>query len=61
MAAFWSAPPPARTFNDDKATMIVCWWFTMFAITIILFLVAGRYLRTARTEKLFPEDIIVFF
>ncbi|KFY18371.1 hypothetical protein V493_08684 [Pseudogymnoascus sp. VKM F-4281 (FW-2241)] len=57
MAAFWSAPPPARSFNDDKATMIVCWWCTAFAVTIILFRVAGRYIRT---EKLFPEDIIAF-
>ncbi|ELR04425.1 hypothetical protein VC83_02175 [Pseudogymnoascus destructans] len=57
MTAFWTAPPPARTFNDDKATLIVCWWCTIFAITIIVFRVTGRYLRT---EKLFPEDIIAF-
>lgn len=57
MTALWSAPPPARTFNDDKATLIVCWWCTAFAVTIILFRVAGRYIRT---EKLFPEDIIAF-
>lgn len=37
--------------------MIVCWWCTAFAVTIILFRVAGRYIRT---EKLFPEDIIAF-
>ncbi|OBT66139.1 hypothetical protein VE03_05143 [Pseudogymnoascus sp. 23342-1-I1] len=55
MTPFWTAPPPARTFGDDKATMIVCWWCTLFAVTIILFRVAGRYIRT---EKLFPEDII---
>ncbi|OBT94933.1 hypothetical protein VE01_07528 [Pseudogymnoascus verrucosus] len=55
MTTFWTAPPPARNFNEDKATLIVCWWCTMFAVTIIMFRVTGRYIRT---EKLFPEDII---
>ena len=52
---FFTPPPPARPFADDKATLIVCWWCTAFALTIILFRVAGRYIRT---EKLFPEDVI---
>ncbi|OBT55271.1 hypothetical protein VE04_05370 [Pseudogymnoascus sp. 24MN13] len=55
MTTFWTAPPPARNVNEDKATLIVCWWCTMFAVTIIVFRVTGRYIRT---EKLFPEDII---
>jgi hypothetical protein len=57
MTPFFTPPPPARTFSDDKATLIVCWWCTMFAVTIIIFRVIGRYIRT---EKLFPEDVIAF-
>lgn len=53
----YSPPPPSRTFRDDKPTLLVCWWCTSFAAAIILFRVAGRYIRT---ERLFKEDWIAF-
>ncbi|APA09108.1 hypothetical protein SS1G_03001 [Sclerotinia sclerotiorum 1980 UF-70] len=49
----YSTPPPARSFYDDKPTLLVCWWCTLFSAVIILFRVCGRYIRT---EKLFKED-----
>ncbi|KUJ17227.1 uncharacterized protein LY89DRAFT_585462 [Mollisia scopiformis] len=55
--SIYSSPPPARTFHDDKATLLVCWWCTIFAAVIILFRVCGRYIRT---EKLFREDWLAF-
>ena len=55
--SIYSSPPPARAFRDDKATLLVCWWCTIFAAVIILFRVCGRYIRT---EKLFKEDWLAF-
>ncbi|KAH7312797.1 hypothetical protein BKA65DRAFT_146744 [Rhexocercosporidium sp. MPI-PUGE-AT-0058] len=55
--SIYSSPPPARAFRDDKATLLVCWWCTIFAAVIILFRVCGRYIRT---EKLFTEDWLAF-
>lgn len=55
--SLYSPPPPLRSFNDDKATLLVCWWCSIFACVIILFRVVGRYVRT---EKLFVEDKIAF-
>ncbi|KAI9729797.1 MAG: hypothetical protein M1818_008374 [Claussenomyces sp. TS43310] len=49
----YSDPPPARTFSQDKPTLLVCWWCTSFAATVIFLRVCGRYIRT---EKLFKED-----
>ncbi|CAD6445808.1 0b4c2b96-10df-4c75-9af0-f0e6b9c6a80a [Sclerotinia trifoliorum] len=49
----YSSPPPARSFYDDKPTLLVCWWCTLFSAVIIMFRVCGRYIRT---EKLFKED-----
>lgn len=54
---FYSPPPPARTFLEDKATLLVCWWCTCFAAVIILFRVTGRFIRS---EKLFKEDWLAF-
>ncbi|PBP24409.1 pth11-like integral membrane protein [Diplocarpon rosae] len=51
--SIYSSPPPARLFRDDKASLLVCWWCTIFAAVIIIFRVCGRYVRT---EKLFKED-----
>ncbi|CZT09997.1 related to integral membrane protein PTH11 [Rhynchosporium agropyri] len=51
--SIYSSAPAARAFRDDKATLLVCWWCTIFAAVIILFRVCGRYIRT---EKLFKED-----
>ncbi|KAG9228561.1 hypothetical protein BJ875DRAFT_235128 [Amylocarpus encephaloides] len=53
----YSPPPPARSFREDKATLLVCWWCTIFAAVVILFRVSGRYIRT---EKLFKEDWLAF-
>lgn len=53
----YSSPPAVRVFRDDKATLLVCWWCTLFAAVIILFRVCGRYIRT---EKLFKEDWLAF-
>ncbi|KAK5653880.1 hypothetical protein OQA88_7805 [Cercophora sp. LCS_1] len=49
----YSEPPPLRPFSDDKPTLLVCWWITIFCTVIILLRVSGRFVRT---EKLFPED-----
>jgi hypothetical protein len=57
MGSIYSSPPPSRTFKDDKPTLLVCWWCTSFAATVILFRVTGRYIRT---EKLFKEDWLAF-
>lgn len=45
--------PALRSFRDDKPTLLVSWWCTFYAITIILIRVSGRYVRT---EKVFRED-----
>ena len=55
--SLYSSPPPARSFRDDKPTLLVCWWCTCFAAVIIIFRVLGRYIRT---EKLFKEDWLAF-
>ncbi|CAI4210569.1 unnamed protein product [Parascedosporium putredinis] len=46
-------PPPLRPFDQDKPTLLVCWWITIFCAVIIVARVLGRFLRT---EKLFRED-----
>jgi hypothetical protein len=53
----YSSAPPSRAFRDDKPTLLVCWWCTSFAATVIMFRVTGRYIRT---EKLFKEDWLAF-
>src|SRR5437016_14106376 len=45
-----------RTFHEDKPTLLVSWWCTAYAITIILLRFCGRYVRT---EKVFSEDGIM--
>ncbi|RWA14094.1 hypothetical protein EKO27_g1001 [Xylaria grammica] len=49
----YSSPPPLHTPDDDKPTLLVCWWITLFCSTIIFLRVAGRFIRS---EKLFRED-----
>ncbi|KAK4193571.1 hypothetical protein QBC35DRAFT_653 [Podospora australis] len=51
--ALYTDPPPLRSFSNDKPTLLVCWWITMFCAVIICLRVAGRFVRT---EKLFRED-----
>ena len=53
---YYSEPPPARPLEHVKPTLLVSWWCTGFAITIILFRLAGRYVRI---EHLFREDKIM--
>lgn len=48
--------PPVRTFEDNKPTLLVSWWCTGFAITIILLRLGGRFMRI---EHLFREDKIM--
>ncbi|OIW32455.1 hypothetical protein CONLIGDRAFT_572653 [Coniochaeta ligniaria NRRL 30616] len=49
----YSDPPPLRPFQEDKPTLLVCWWITMFCTVIILLRVGGRFVRS---ERLFRED-----
>ncbi|KAH6635540.1 hypothetical protein B0J18DRAFT_50498 [Chaetomium sp. MPI-SDFR-AT-0129] len=51
--ALYSDPPPPRPFSEDKPTLLVCWWITIFCAVIIALRVVGRFIRT---EKLFRED-----
>ncbi|KAI9761866.1 MAG: hypothetical protein M4579_000806 [Chaenotheca gracillima] len=51
-----AVPPPARTGEEDRPTLLVCWWCTGFALTIIVFRLAGRYIRA---ERLFREDKVM--
>lgn len=55
--SLYSEPPPYRLFSEDKPTLLVCWWCTIFACVIIIFRVCGRYVRS---EELFTEDKIAF-
>jgi hypothetical protein len=55
--ALYSSAPPARSFQDDKPTLLVCWWCTLFAAVIIVFRVTGRFIRS---ETLFKEDWLAF-
>ncbi|KAI9733444.1 MAG: hypothetical protein M1818_007192 [Claussenomyces sp. TS43310] len=50
----WSTEAPlAQDAHDTKPTLLVSWWCTCFAITVVLFRFCGRYVRT---EKVFRED-----
>lgn len=49
----YSEPPPLRPFQEDKPTLLVCWWITLFCTVIILLRVGGRFVRS---ERLFRED-----
>jgi hypothetical protein len=51
-----STAPEARSFRQDKPTLLVSWFCTFYAITVILFRVFGRYVRT---EKVFFEDGVI--
>jgi hypothetical protein len=53
----YSSPPDARTFAQDKPTLLVCWWCSLFAGVIIMFRVTGRFIRS---ETLFKEDWLAF-
>lgn len=52
----YSPPPPAQDAASVNPTLLVSWWCTIFALTIILARLAGRWVRT---ERLFREDKIM--
>jgi hypothetical protein len=51
--SIYSDPPPLHSFTQDKPTLLISWWSTIFCTVIILLRVCGRFIRT---EKLFTED-----
>ncbi|KAM0541357.1 hypothetical protein ACHAPJ_013277 [Fusarium lateritium] len=54
--SLYSDAPDAREFYEDKPTLLVSWWITVFCMSIILTRMSGRYVRV---EKLLKEDKIV--
>lgn len=52
----YSDAPEARAFSQDKPTLLVSWWITIFCMAIIVVRLSGRYVRV---EKLLREDKIV--
>ncbi|PBP16071.1 putative integral membrane protein [Diplocarpon rosae] len=48
--------PQIRTFRDNKPTLLVGWWCTVYAAVVILTRFCGRYIRT---EKVFLADGIM--
>jgi hypothetical protein len=53
--SLYSPPPRLHSFQEDKPSLLVCWWITLFCCTIILVRLGGRFIRS---EKLFREDKI---
>ncbi|KAF5019007.1 hypothetical protein F66182_8997 [Fusarium sp. NRRL 66182] len=53
--SLYSDAPEARAFHEDKPTLLVSWWITIFCVAIILTRMSGRYVRV---EKLLREDKI---
>jgi hypothetical protein len=53
--SLYTAAPSARPWGEDKPTLLVCWWLTLFCATFILLRVSGRLVRV---ERLFREDTI---
>ncbi|EHK43623.1 uncharacterized protein TrAtP1_001530 [Trichoderma atroviride] len=51
--SIYSDPPALRDFSQDKPSLLVCWWATIFCALMILLRIAGRFIRT---ERLFSED-----
>lgn len=53
--SLYTPPPPFRTADENKPTLLVCWWITLFCTTVILLRIVGRFVRS---EKLYREDKI---
>ncbi|KAL2266756.1 hypothetical protein VTJ83DRAFT_6108 [Remersonia thermophila] len=49
----YSPAPPARSFSDDKATLLTSWWIVAMCTVVIFLRLIGRLIRV---EKLFGED-----
>lgn len=55
--AFYNgAPPEPRTRMENHPTLLFSWWCTCFSFVIILFRLAGRFVRT---ERFFREDKVM--
>ncbi|AEO59678.1 hypothetical protein MYCTH_2308143 [Thermothelomyces thermophilus ATCC 42464] len=52
---FYSPPPPARPFSEDKPTLLISWWITSMCAVVVILRLIGRYIRV---ETLFREDKI---
>jgi hypothetical protein len=48
--------PDFETFRDVKPTLLVSWWCTIYAMSVVFLRIAGRYVRT---EKLFNDGIML--
>ncbi|KAF1808710.1 hypothetical protein P152DRAFT_404953 [Eremomyces bilateralis CBS 781.70] len=53
---FSDAPPEAQSRVDRNPTLLYSWFCTIFAITIVVFRVAGRLIRN---NRMFREDTIM--
>lgn len=53
---FYTEAPEMTRYQDDKPTLLVSWWVTIFCTAIICTRLSGRYIRV---EKLLREDKIV--
>jgi hypothetical protein len=51
-----TTPPSITTSRDNKPTLLLSWWCTVYAITVIVIRFCGRYVRA---EKVFLEDGIM--
>jgi len=51
-----SAPPEARTKEENNPTLLVSWWATGFALAVIAIRLAGRLVRN---NHFFREDKIM--
>ena len=48
--------PDLVSFRDVKPTLLVSWWCTIYAMSVIFLRIGGRYVRA---EKLFIDDGIM--
>lgn len=55
-AIYNEAPPAPRTRLENHPTLLFSWWCTIFSFVIILFRLAGRFVRT---ERFFREDKVM--
>lgn len=53
---FVDTAPDPETFRDTKPSLLVCWWCTCYAATVIVIRVLGRY---GRADKIFKEDAVM--
>ncbi|EPQ65030.1 Bgt-3829 [Blumeria graminis f. sp. tritici] len=56
LGRFPTAAPPVTSFRDDKPSLLISWWCTLYSLAIIIFRIMGRYIRT---EKIFLDDQVM--